>query len=175
MDILKITKDGRFLTKDSLGNWNTIPAIPEDKIGNVNCHKFVLYVIGEISFNEMVSDTKIQKGPGVDFTFGEVARRISNISFTLIKDLGSLLLLANESCDIGKVYVGQILDAQTKEMAHSFIVQRESSDKYICFNKPGFKYPFEISNFEKILNFVNKDGEKSNQNQKWQFVPIDIV
>jgi hypothetical protein len=84
----------------------------------------------------------------------------------------SLYLLADQNCEIGKNYVGQILDAQTGEMAHSFIVQRGSTDQYICFDKHGFKYSFAVSNLETILNFVNKDGEKSNQNQKWRFIPI---
>ena len=121
----------------------------------------------------MVSDVRLQKESGIDFTFGETARNISNTEFTTIKDLPSLILIANKNCKIGNTYVGQILDAQTGEMAHSFIIQRESKDKYVCFDKPGFKYPFNMSDLEKILNFVNKDGEKSNQNQKWRFVPID--
>lgn len=165
----------KFLKKDSLDNWNTIPPIPADKIGNVNCHKFVLYVVGKMSLEEMISDAQIQKDSGADFIFGEMARSISNIQFTLIKSLESLLLFANENCEIGKVYVGQIQDAQTGEMAHSFIVRRESSDQYTCFEKTGFKYPFAVSDFEAILNFVNKDGEKSNQNQKWRFVSINVA
>ncbi|MBI2097548.1 MAG: hypothetical protein HYT46_01245 [Candidatus Vogelbacteria bacterium] len=165
----------KFLKKDSLGNWNTIPPIPADKVGDVNCHKFVLYVIGKISLEEMISDARMQKDAGADFTFGETARSISNIPFTPVKTLESLFLFANENCEIGKDYVGQILDVQTEEMAHSFIVQREPSDQYICFDKPGFKYPFAVSDLETVLNFVNKDGEKSNQNQNWRFMPLDLV
>lgn len=162
----------KFLEKDSSGNWNTIPPVPADKMGNVNCHKFVLYIIGKISWEEMVSDAQAQKEVDIDFTFGDMARSISDISFIPVKTLESLLLFANESCKAGKSYIGQILDAQTGKMAHSFIVSRESDDKYICFDKLGFKYPFEINDLEKILNFVNKDGEKSNQNQKWRFIPM---
>jgi len=123
----------------------------------------------------MVSDANAQRDAGKDFIFGEIARKISDIPFLHIKDLESLALLANKKCEIGKVYVGQILDAQNEEMAHSFIVRRELNNKYICFDKPGFKYPFEVSDFETILNFVNKDGEKSYQNQKWRFVPINMT
>lgn len=60
-------------------------------------------------------------------------------------------------------------------MAHSFVLYRESSHKYICFNKPGFKYIFEITDLESILNFVNKDGVKANQNQEWRFVPTENI
>jgi|SRR3989344_6041847 len=163
----------KLLEKDFLGKWNTLPPVPEDKLGNVNCHKFVLYVIGKISWEEMVSDADEQKESGADFTFGEKARSISDTSFTPVEDLKSLLSLANESLDVGKCNVGQILDAQTGEMAHSFIIKRESDNKHICFDKPGFKYMFEINDLESILNFVNKNGEKSNQNQKWRFIPTD--
>jgi len=86
-----------------------------------------------------------------------------------------LALLANEKCEIWKVYVVQIFDAQNEKMAHSFIVRRELNNKYICFDKLGFKYTFEVSDFETISNFVNKDGEKSYQNKKWRFVPINMT
>ena len=158
-----------FLNKDSFGNWNTIHTVPVNKLGNVNCHKFVLYTIGKISWKEMVSEKEIED----DFTFSEMARNISDVPFTFVENLPSLLSLANNSCEIEKVYVGQILDTQTNKMAHSFIIQRESDGKYTCFDKPGFKYPFGIHSLKKILNFVNKDGEKSNQNQKWRFIPAN--
>ncbi|GEM_PF-3186049 len=161
-----------FLKKDLSNNWNTILPVPADQIRNVNCHKFILYIIGKISWEEMVSDAQIQKEAGADFTFGEMARSISDVQFTPVKDLESLLLLANKRCEIGKSYIGQILDAQTGEMAHSFIIQREPDGKYICFDKPGFKYPFSVHGLEEILNFVNKDGVKSNQDQKWRFVSL---
>ena len=119
----------------------------------------------------MISDPNEQKKFGPDFTFGDKARRVSGMPFTLVESLQTLLELANQSCEVGKSYVGQIIDAQTGEMAHSFIVERKTENEYICFDKPGFKYPFEINDLEKILNFVNKDGEKSNQNQKWRFIP----
>ena len=163
----------KSLEKDSLGSWNTIPPVPADEIKNVNCHKFVLYVTGKISWEEMISDPNIQEDNGIDFTFGNIYQNISDISFIPIKNLKDLLLLTDNSCEIGKSYVGQILDAQTGGMAHSFIIQKKSDGKYICFDKPGFKYLFSVYGLEKIINFVNKDGEKSNQNQKWRFVPIN--
>lgn len=163
----------KILEKDSLGNWNTTPPIPADKIKNINCHKFILYVVGKISWEEMISDPNTQEENGVDFTFGNISQNISDIPFIPIKNLKNLLLLANNSCEIGKSYVGQILDVQTGDMAHSFIIQKKSDGKYVCFDKPGFKYPFGVHGLEEILNFVNKDGEKSNQNQKWRFVPMN--
>ncbi|HUD04068.1 MAG TPA: hypothetical protein VMR73_01080 [Candidatus Paceibacterota bacterium] len=51
----------KFLEKDVTGNWNTVPPIPDDKIKNVNCHKFALYVIGKISWEEMISNPDAQK------------------------------------------------------------------------------------------------------------------
>lgn len=160
-----------ILKKDSLDKWNTIPPISEDKIVNVNCHKFILYVIGKISWEEMTSNVQEQKDSGIDFTFGEIAKKISDKPFNYINNLESLILLANKDCKMEKCYIGQILDSQTKEMAHSFIIKREL-DKYICFDKPGFKYQFNVSNLEKILNFINKDGERSNLNQEWRFIPF---
>lgn len=38
-----------FLQKDSNNEWNIVPPIPIEKIKNVNCHKFVLYILGKIS------------------------------------------------------------------------------------------------------------------------------
>lgn len=162
-----------FLQRDSNGDWNTVPPVPTEKIKNVNCHKFVLYTIGKISWEEMISDPSEQQAKGNDFTFGENIRSISNIPYTLIKDQESLTELAQKSCALGKTCVGQILDVQTKEMAHSFIVTRESENDYVCFDKPGFKYPFAVSDLNTILNFVNKDGEQSNKNQEWRFVPLE--
>ncbi len=162
----------KFLKKDVTNNWNVIPPVPSDKMRNINCHKFILYVIGSISSEEMISDSQIQKDTGFDFTFGEQARSISNVPFTLVEDLESLYLLADKNCEIGKGYVGQILDAQTGEMAHSFILEKESDGKYTCFDKQGFKYPFSVHELGTLLDFINKDGEKSYKDQKWRFVPI---
>ena len=165
----------KFLEKDTNGNWNTVPPTPSEKVKNVNCHKFVLYAIGKISWEEMTSDPSEQQTIGADFTFGEKIRSISNIPYTLIKDQKSLLTLAQKNYEIGKTYVGQILDVETKEMAHSFMVTRESENNFICFDKPGFKYPFATSDLNNILNFVNKDGEQSNKNQEWRFVPTESI
>ncbi len=165
----------KFLEKDIDDNWNTVPPTPSEKVRNVNCHKFVLYAIGKISWQEMISDTSAQQATGADFTFGEKIRSISNIPYTLIKDQESLLTLAQKSCEIGRTYVGQILDVETKETAHSFVVTKESENNFICFDKPGFKYQFVVSDLNTILNFVNKDGEQSNKNQEWRFVPIESI
>jgi hypothetical protein len=159
-----------FLKIDESGNWNTIPPVPLDKINNVNCHKFVLYEIGKISWEDMTSDPSEQQEKGIDFTFGEKIRSISDISYNLIENEESLVEFVQKNCEIGRVYVGQILDAKTGEMAHSFIVKRKSENEYVCFDKPGFKYPFIVCDLNTILNFVNKDGERSNMNQEWRFV-----
>ena len=99
-----------FLKKDPLNNWNTVPPVPVDKIGNVNCHKFILYIIGKISWEDMVSDVRLQKESGIDFTFGETARNISNTEFTTIKDLPSLILIANKNC---KIYKAEVVNSNT--------------------------------------------------------------
>ena len=145
-----------------------------NKIYNVNCHKFVLYVIGRISWDEMISDPSEQRVAGKDFTFGDKISSISDCEYKLIIDEENLQKLAN-NCEIGKFYIGQVRDAQTGEMAHSFILKRESDSGYVCFDKPGFKYPFAVSDLATIINFVNKDGEQSNKNQLWRFVPLDSV
>lgn len=168
-------KMNTFLQKDSNSDWNAIPPVPVEKIRNVNCHKFVLYATGSISWDEMISDPSEQQRDEIDFTFGEKISLISDAQYTFIKDQESLVRLAQESCEVGKIYVGQILDVQTKEIAHSFIVTRESENNYICFDKPGFKYPFAVSDLNTILNFVNKDGEQSNKNQNWRFVPVESI
>lgn len=170
--VVLINMADKFLTKDETGKWNTIPPIPADKIQNVNCHKFILYVIGRIPWEEMISDPQTQKDAASDFTFGDKARSISDAPFSLMTDLKSLYSLMDTSCGSEKSYIGQILDAETGEMAHSFILERDQSGSYICFDKPGFKYPFSVHALEDIYNFVNKDGVKSYQNQKWRFVPM---
>lgn len=162
-----------FLEKDSRGNWNTIPPVPEDKLGNVNCHRFVLYTLGKITWNQMVSDAKAQKETGEDFIFGKAALEISDGEFTSIEDLDHLIQYMNQNCEVGKSYVSQILDVETKELAHSFIIQKINKNEYLCFDKPGFKYPFDVYGLEDIYEFVNKDGEHPYKNQGWRLIPID--
>lgn len=161
-----------ILEKEENGNWNTIPPVPPELVKNVNCHKFALFAVGKISSEKMISDPLAQKKMGEDFTFGEKIRSISNSTFSLVSNEDELKILADNNCEVGKLYLGQIRDTQTSEMAHSFILKRESADEYVCFDKSGFKYPFEVSNLNTILNFVNKDDEKSNLNQEWRFVLI---
>jgi hypothetical protein len=168
-------KMSKFLQKNSGGNWNTTPPVSVEKIKNVNCHKFVLYTIGKISWEEMISDPSEQQARGFDFTFRDTIRAISDIPYALIGDGEDLTEIAQKECGVGKSCVGQILDAETGEMAHSFMVTRESENNYICFDKPGFKYPFAVSDLNTILNFVNKDGEQSNKDQKWRFIPLDSI
>jgi hypothetical protein len=160
-----------FLKKDSTDNWNTLPPVPSDEIKNVNCHKFILYVMGDLSWEEMVLDPNIHEEQGVDFTFAEKAQKISDIPFNFISDLPSLFSFAEQICVSEKAYVGQILDTETQTLAHSFILKKVGTT-YECFDKPGFKYPFGVHTLETIFNFINKDGEKPYPNQKWRFVPV---
>ncbi|HVT75223.1 MAG TPA: hypothetical protein VHD69_02325 [Candidatus Paceibacterota bacterium] len=165
---------GSFLQKDKDGVLNTIPPIPPDRIKDVNCHKFVLYVLGQITWDEMISDSHAQKKAGLDFTYGEKARAISNKEFVPIANIDSLIKLADECCDHSKTCIGQIMDKETGEMAHSFIIEKILNGEYQCFDKQGFKhYPFSVHGLESFLDFVNEKGEKSYQNQKWRFVPIE--
>lgn len=161
-----------FLAKDSDGNWNTIPPVPTDKINNVNCHKYILYALEKISFEEMISDPHTQS-QDFDFTYSKKAGEISDALFVLVKSLKVLYALADKSTEIGKAYIGQILDAETNEMAHSFVMVREAESTYTCFDKQGFKYPFTVDELGTLLDFVNKDGVKSYHNQKWRFVPLN--
>ncbi len=161
-----------FLHQDPTGAWNSIPPIPADKISNVNCHKFVLYVLGRISWDDMVSDPHTQKEAGTDFTFGAQAQAISDIPFIPIGSTEALYALADATCEPGQPYIGQIHDADTGEMAHSFIIERTPTGKYVCYDKLGFKHPFGLHELGVILDFINKEGVKSYQNQKWRFVRI---
>jgi hypothetical protein len=160
------------LVQDGEGNRNTIPPVPADKLKNVNCHKFVLYAIGALSWEDMISNPNVQKEAGLDYTFGEKLKGLSDIPFTLILDKQQLYALASGQCAIGQKCVGEILDTETKEMAHSFILEREDENTYTCFDKQGFKYPFNVCELGELLDFVNKDGVKAYQNQEWRFVKI---
>jgi hypothetical protein len=164
-----------YLQKDSDGNWNLVPPVSPELLRNINCHKFILFVMGTISRDELLLDPKVQKAndPTIDFTFGKKALGISQKEFVLISNTEQLLNFANKECQEGKAYVGQVLDANTGELAHSFIVEKNSKGKFVCFDKVGFKhYPFSVHNLESLLDFVNEKGEKSYQNQKWRFVSI---
>lgn len=123
----------------------------------------------------MVSDPIKQKEEGVDFTFIDKIILPSSISYTLINNEQDLSEFVHKVCEMGKVYVGQVFDIDTGELAHSFILKIESDTKYICFDKPGFKYSFTVSDLDTILNFTNKYGEQSNKNQKWRFVPLEMI
>ncbi|MEN9621916.1 MAG: hypothetical protein RLZZ67_350 [Candidatus Parcubacteria bacterium] len=163
-----------FLHKDTSGTWNTIPPIPSDLLPNVNCHKFVLHAIGKISYHEMVSNPKFQKEnfPHFDFTYGKKALEISRKEFTPISNTTDLYTLAEKDCGSHSVCIGQIRDSKSGEMAHSFIIEKDSSGKYMCYEKTGFKqYPFTVHELGNLLEFINDKGERSYQNQEWRFIP----
>lgn len=162
-----------YLIKDRNGVWNTDIPVPADRMSNVNCHKFVLYALDRISWDEMVSDPSQQKAEGKDFTYGNVAQTISSKDFKVIHDAKSLLRLATESCPVGKRCVGQALDVQDKKLAHSFIIERQHDGSFVCFDKQGFKnYPFSVHDLVSLLGFVNDRGELSYRNQAWRFFEI---
>ncbi|MDP1625143.1 MAG: hypothetical protein Q8L64_05220 [bacterium] len=162
-----------YLRKSFDGTWNTVPPVAVDKIPNVNCHKFVLFTLGRMSWDDMVSDPHIMKLEGKDFMYGDMAKSLSDKDFVLIKDSDALRILADRDIKPGKTYVGQILDAETGEMAHSFLVEKDDEGRYICQEKMGFKqYPFEVRELESLLDFVNDRGEKAYQNQMWRFFSI---
>lgn len=161
-----------FFEKDSLGNWNTLPPVPEDKIKNVNCHRFILYLVGKMTWEEMTSDAKAQKEAGREYIYSKQAMNISNEPFYPVNDKAELYSLADIYCKIDETYIGQILDTETDELAHSFLSTRELDNKYSCFDKPGFLYPFKIYELGELLDFVNKDGEKPYRNQKWRFITL---
>ncbi len=165
-----------FLKKDESGTWNTSPAVPEEMLPNVNCHKFVLFALGKISFDELKSDPAEMKksDPAFDVAYAGKALEISDAGFTAVPDATSLIALADRECGAGKTCVGQIKDSKTGEMAHSFIVEKDLDGKYMCQEKMGFKhYPFEVREIGSLLEFVNDKGEKSYQNQLWRFIPLD--
>jgi len=157
----------KFLSKDSAGNWNTIPPVSDKQKEDINCHKFVLYAISNITRDELVSDATAQKKSGQDFTFGKKALAISQKEFTLIADPKHLRDFADKNCAQGVVYVGQILDAETGEAAHSFLMDKMSDGTYKCADKAGFKYPFAVYSLEDLFKFENY------HNQKWRFIPLD--
>lgn len=162
----------KFLEKDSRGNWNTLPPVPEDRLLDVNCHRFVLYTLGKMSWDEMVSNAKEQKEAGEEFIFNKAALEISSLEFTPINNLDKLVLYLNQNCEINKPYIGQILDVGTQELAHSFIIQKTENNKFECFDKPGFKYPFRVYDVKEIYEFINKDGEQPYKNQIWRVIQI---
>jgi hypothetical protein len=150
-------------------------SIPKDLLPNINCHKWVLFQLGKISWDELVSDPHEQRArdSSFDFTYGDKALAISGKEFVPVKDASSLLRLANESCEIRQTCVGQIKDSETGEMAHSFIAHRKQDGTYECVEKQGFKdYPFKRHDLVSLLDFVNDKGERSYQNQLWRFIPI---
>lgn len=141
----------RFLEKDFNGNWNTIPPVHEDKLRDVNCHRFTLYTLGKMSWDEMVSDAGLQKEAGKEFIFSKAALEISDLEFHPINNLDDLVQYLSENCELDKYYIGQILDVGTQELAHSFIIQKTENNKFKCFDKPGFKYPFSVYSEKKYM------------------------
>lgn len=170
--VVKIIRFKPLYVKDSSGNWDTVPPVPEEKMRHVNCHRFILYVLGHMSWEEMTADSKAQREAGEEYIYGQQALSISDEPFTHVDSKESLYSLANKHCDVGRTYIGQVLDTQTGELAHSFLLTKKSDREYSCFDKPGFLYPFKMYELGELLNFVNKDGEKSYQNQKWRFIPL---
>lgn len=132
---------------------------------DVNCHKAVLYLAGLISYSDLISDSKAQKEEGLDFMFEEKARAISNKIFTPVSTVDDLYEIADKECIEPDVYIGQILDSVSNEMAHSFLLARRDAG-YTCFDKAGFKKPFSVYPLRKLLDFDNY------QHQLWRFLRL---
>ena len=167
---------GKYLRNDDAGVLNIIPPASPEELRNINCHKFVLFVVGSMSRAEMLSDSKAEvlADPHFDFTFGKKILALSQKEFTPISRAKDLIDLAGRECDEGKMYIGQIQDAETGGAAHSFIVERNLDGTFNCFGKEGFKHhPFRTHSLESLLDFVNEKGEKSYQNQLWRFFPLE--
>lgn len=131
-----------------------------------------MYVIGKMSWDEMIIDAKEQKEAGEEFIFGKAASAISSLEFTPINSWNELVQYLNKECELDKYYVGQILDVGTQELAHSFILQKKKENEFQCFDKPGFKYSFNRYSPKEIYEFVNKDGERPYKNQGWRLIQI---
>jgi hypothetical protein len=131
---------------------------------NINCHKAVLYLVGLISYEELIADPRQQQD--TNFTFRERALRISNAKFAPVTNPEELLNLAENGCESGNLYVGQILDNETNELAHSYIVFKNNEGVCIGFDKAGFKEAFSVYELSQLLAF------KNYQNQGWRFVSI---
>ncbi len=143
--------------------------------GDINCHKALLYFLGRITLDELGSDAKLQKEQKQDFIFADKALEISDKEFTSIENVQELKEFVEQSCEKDFVYVGQILDAQTGELGHSFILGKNKDEQFLCFDKAGFKYPFGIYALETLFDFINKDGERPYHNQKWRIIPLELV
>lgn len=143
--------------------------------GDINCHKAILYFLGRMTVDELSSDAKSQKGSGKEFIFGSKSLEISDKEFVAIENVQKLKEFAEQSCEENFVYVGQVLDAETGELGHSFILGKTKGQKILCFDKAGFKYPFGVYTLETLFDFINKDGEKPYHNQKWRIIPLDLV
>ncbi len=163
----------KILEKDSQDKWNTIPPVPDEQIRNVNCHKFVLYIMKQISWEDMISDPRSQRDAGLDFIFDDKALNISTEPFIPINNPDSLFEFIQINTTKRENYIVQILDVGTEKLAHSFIIEIQESGIPLCFDKPGFKYSFDVCEFEKIFNFVNKDNEKPYLNQRWRILSLD--
>jgi hypothetical protein len=136
--------------------------------GDVNCHKALLYLAGYISYEELTSDSKLQREQGLDFTFAKRALDISNKEFVSIADSDELVALARKDCAEDVPYIGQILDVQDKALAHSFLIAQRG-DGFICLDKAGFKEAFSIYSLEELLNFSNY------RDQLWRFMALNEV
>ena len=149
---------------DGLWGIEELVSVPNPQ--DVNCHKAVLYLAGFISYEELTSDSKTQRELGLNFTFGNKSRGISDKEFILISDENKLYGFATKECTEPIPYIGQILDVEDNELAHSFILRKSGND-FICFDKAGFKTDFSTYKLEELLHFNNY------QNQLWRFLPLN--
>lgn len=132
---------------------------------NINCHKATLYLCGLITYEELIFDPRKQQD--IDFTFREKALKISSKPFTTISSSSELQNLAEKECNVGIVYIVQILDTETNELAHSGIAFKTAKVEVITLDKAGFKGEFSICEISELLTL------KNYQNQDWRFVALN--
>ncbi len=134
----------------------------------INCHKATLYIADTISYSELIADPQPLRDRGEDYWYSERAKGVSDIPFLPITDTCDLQDRAAVACAKYSPCIGQILDTDTGELAHSFLIVSTSLG-LVCFDKSGFKEPFTTYSIEELL-------EKPNyQNQAWRFVPLSVV
>jgi len=144
-----------------------------DTLRRINCHKVILYLIGQISYDDFIFDPRPEKG--IDFTYEKKAAEISAKKFTQIKDESELRQLAMSECQANKIYIGQIFN---ETLGHSFIIGRTEEDKFICFDKAGFAenplkdnkdFKFRVYEIGMLI------GSSNYQNAWWRFISIDEI
>lgn len=141
-----------------------------ESINYINCHKAVLYVVGDIEYDELIAD------PRSCLNIEERTYRLRALEFNPTpfarvatqKDLNDLL---NKDVIPGHLYVGQIFDENDDALAHSFLIgcliDHKSRFNYVVFEKSGF-----ISKFYNIIEINGLMSNNNYSNKSWRFFQI---